>query len=90
MTKKEIFLERVIKAGIGVKVPMGDLQNLFTDVKFEDYSDSYGFIWIATKEENRYMFFTTYGKTNNTVKYFKTLPGCKRNFIKRFIHLFNN
>ena len=88
MTKKDIFLERVKEAGTDTKIPMGDLQNLFTEVEFQDYSDSYGFIWTAREKKNPYMFFTTYGNTSNTVKYFKTLPGCKRNFIKRFSSLF--
>jgi len=41
-----------------------------------------GFYWVAERDEC-WNFFPM--QSNNVVKHFKTLKGCKRNFIKRFI-----
>lgn len=86
MTKKELFIERVGKSELDNIIIIEDLQNELKSIRFSKYPyNSNGFYWISYYKEINYKELSN---KNGETQFFKTLSGCKRNFIKRFEHLF--
>jgi hypothetical protein len=86
MTKKTLR-EKVADAKFDVWIYF-DLESLIRAKFHYYYKDGDKLFWYTAHRKNELGEWTEFPVENGRIKYFKTVRGCKQNFINRYEHLF--